>query len=340
MISKMKSTIKIAIPVIIGMVVAILLFRDDFNAETLRMVKFDSRAWTGIALALLCVAGRETGMAWRYRTLSGGRLSWKVSLRVTMLCEFTSCVTPTSVGGSAASAIFMARNGLTAGRSTAVMLTTLFLDELFITIIVPLTFLIIPYQDLFGFDNHSLAHDLQIGFWAVYGILAAWCLLLWAGLFISPGTIKTLLVKTFSLPLIKRWRPTVEAAGDDIVVSAHELRRCDRKTWIQAFGATALSWMSRFLTVNALMWGFVAGTDQLIALGRQIIVWVLLMFTPTPGGSGLSEWIFTKYYGDMISSAATIMVLALLWRLLTYYLYLLVGIPLIPSLSRKTKTYE
>lgn len=332
---RLKTWIKVAIPVLIGMTVAVLLFRNDFDSESLQQVDFDLRAWCGIGMALLCVAGREFGMAWRYRTLSGYRLPWRTSLRVTMLCEFTSCITPTSVGGSAASAIFMTRSGLTAGRSTAVMLTTLFLDELFITLIVPLTFAVIPYRELFGFGNSQLSYDLQLGFWIVYGILAAWCLVLWAGLFVAPSSIKKILVKIFSLPLIRRWRADVESAGEDIEVTARELRGCSLSVWAKAFSATALSWMSRFLTVNALLWGFVACADQLLALGRQIAVWVLLMFTPTPGGSGLSEWIFTKYYGDIITSAASIMVVAVAWRVLTYYLYLLVGIPLIPSLSKK-----
>lgn len=337
MSSNAKTWIKIAIPVAIGIAVAILLFHNDFNADALRDVDFDSRAWWGLGLALLCVVGRETGMAWRYRTLSGKRLSWRSSIRVTMLCEFTSCITPTSVGGSAASAIFMTRNGLTAGRSTAIMLTTLFLDELFITLIVPLTFILIPYKKLFGFGNEPLAHDLQLGFWLVYGILAAWSIVLWIGLFVAPSSIKNLLVKFFSLPIIKRWKPSVEEAGDDIITTARELRSCSFRIWLKSFGATALSWLSRFLTVNALLWGFAAGADQILALGRQIAVWVLLMFTPTPGGSGMSEWIFTKYYGDIITSAATIMIIALLWRILTYYLYLIIGITLIPSLSKKHK---
>lgn len=331
-----KTAVKIVIPIIIGVTVALLLFRNDFNADTLRQVDFDSRAWTGIALALLCVAGREAGMAWRYRTLSGNRLTWKSSLSVTMLCEFTSCITPTSVGGSAASAIFMTRKGLTAGRSTAVMLTTLFFDELFITLLVPLVFLVIPYQELFGFGKPELAHDMQVGFWIVYGLIVAWCAVLWVGLFVAPSSIKVILVKLFSLPLIRRWRPAVEAMGEDITVTACEIYHYDLKIWIKAFAGTALSWMSRFLTVNALVWGFVAGgADQLLALGRQVVVWVLLMFTPTPGGSGLSEWIFTEYYGDIISTAAGIMVIALIWRMLTYYLYLFAGIFFIPSLTNK-----
>lgn len=329
--------IKIAIPVIIGLAVAILLFRDDFNTDAIKNVEIDTRAWIGIVFAIASVALRETGMAWRFKALSGDRLSWGTSIRVTLLCEFTSCITPTSVGGSAASAIFMTRNGLKAGRSTAVMLTTLFLDELFITIIVPPIFFLIPYRELFGFDNASLAHDLQVGFWTVYGVLAAWCILLWTGLFVAPQSIKTILVKIFSLPVLRRWHKSIETAGDDIISTAHELRHCDISTWVKAFGATTLSWTARFLTVNALLWGFVSGSDQLLAFGRQIVVWVLLMFTPTPGGSGLSEWIFTKYYGDMVSATAIIMVLALLWRLLTYYLYLITGIILLPSLSKRRK---
>lgn len=332
-----KTAVRIAIPIVIGVTVAILLFRNDLNVDTLRSVDFDGHAWTGLAVALLCVIAREAGMAWRYRTVSGDRLSWKSSVSVTMLCEFTSCITPTSVGGSAASAIFMTRKGLTAGRSTAVMLTTIFLDELFITLFVPVVFLVIPYRELFGFGKPELAHDMQVGFWIVYGLIAAWCAVLWIGLFRAPSSIKKILLTLFSLPIIRRWKPAVENMGNDITTTSRELSHCDIKFWFKAFSATALSWMARFLTVNAILWGLTAGGagHQLLALGRQAVVWVLLMFTPTPGGSGLSEWIFTEYYGDIIATAAGIMVTALVWRLLTYYLYLFAGIFFFPSLTHK-----
>lgn len=334
---KTKYLIKILIPIAIGGTVAIWLFRKDFNPHALAEVRFDSRAWWGILIAILFVAGRELGMAWRFRTLTNKRLTWVQSIRITMLCEFTSCVTPTSVGGSAASMIFMNREGIKLGQATSITLTTLFLDELFIAIITPIVFLLISHKNLFGFTSGETAHSLQVSFWIVYVVIAVWALILWIGIFKAPDKIKSILIKLFSIKFLRRWKGSVEDMGTNMVESSRALRGRGISFWLNSMGATALSWICRFLVVNALFWGLVEGADQAIVFGRQIIVWVLLMFTPTPGGSGVSEWIFKEYYGDILGSGALIMVLALTWRVLTYYIYLAIGVFLLPSLTKKRK---
>ena len=80
----------------------------------------------------------------------------------------------------------------------------------------------------------------------------------------------------------------------------------------------------------------------LLVFGRQFVVWVLLMISPTPGGSGVSEWLFTTYYGDLIGSAGAALVLAMFWRLLSYYVYLVAGVILLPSYfgKKKKKNHE
>ena len=61
------------------------------------------------------------------------------------------------------------------------------------------------------------------------------------------------------------------------------------------------------------------------------------MVSPTPGGSGISEWLFTNYYGDLINSMSMALILALTWRIVSYYVYLAIGICLIPSYFSKRK---
>ncbi|MDE6041494.1 MAG: flippase-like domain-containing protein, partial [Muribaculaceae bacterium] len=94
---------------------------------------------------------------------------------------------------------------------------------------------------------------------------------------------------------------------------------------------TTLSWFSRYFVVNALFWAFVPGVDQILVFGRQFVVWVVLMVSPTPGGSGVSEWLFTNYYGDLIGTVGLAAILALVWRLLSYYIYLIIGVSLLPG---------
>ncbi len=110
-----------------------------------------------------------------------------------------------------------------------------------------------------------------------------------------------------------------------------ELRTRPFIWWLETFGGTALSWSSRYLVVNALFLGFAPAASQLVVFARQFIVWVCLMVSPTPGSAGISEWLFTTYYGDLIHSTGMALVIALFWRIISYYVYLLVGACIMPG---------
>ena len=60
----------------------------------------------------------------------------------------------------------------------------------------------------------------------------------------------------------------------------------------EVFGATALTWTSRYLVVNALFLGFVPAANQLVVFARQFVVWVVLMVSPYPRRQWeSSEWL-------------------------------------------------
>ena len=85
---------------------------------------------------------------------------------------------------------------------------------------------------------------------------------------------------------------------------------------------------------------FGEGNNQFLVVARQSVVWLILMVTPTPGGSGVSEWLFTKYYSDMVSSVSIGLLLALSWRILSYYLYMIVGLFVIPAWLKKKNRHS
>lgn len=328
---------KVALPIIIGLGVVIWLFNSEFNAQSISEIRFTPRVWCCIGLALLAVFGRDAGMAWRFRVLTDGDLKWSRAVNVTMLCEFTSCVTPSSVGGSALSMFFLKREGINMGRATTLTMTILFLDELFFVISTPLVFLLIPYQELFGFGAKDFVEGIQIVFWVFYGLIVAWTAILFVGIVVRPTWLRALLIKLFSFRLLRRWKAPVTEFADNMHATSLAIRKRSLGWWVRGFAATSLSWISRYLVINALILGFVATAPQAVVFCRQIVIWTLLMFSPTPGGSGVSEWLFREYYGDMITAGGIVMILALLWRLLTYYLYLAVGVFLLPSFIRKKK---
>lgn len=325
---------KILLPIAIGLSVVIWLFHKEFNIEVWRSIHFDAHVVACIALAWVFMIGRDFGLSWRFRTLTDRQITWLQAIKVNMLCEFTSCVTPSAVGGSALGMVFLHREGIELGRATTLMMTTLFLDELFFVVSLPIVMLVVPYEQLFGFHS-TFTVGLQTVFWIVYTVIFLWTLLLFLGIIVKPHGIHILLNKLFSLRWLRRWREQVDTLGANMEATGKELRTRPMSWWFETFGGTALSWSSRYLVVNALFLGFAPYADQLVVFARQFVVWVVLMVSPTPGSAGVSEWLFTTYYGDLLHSAGLALVIALFWRIISYYVYLLIGACIVPGWIRQ-----
>lgn len=330
--------LKTILPVVIGLAVVAWLFAREFSIEQFMQIPWTIRTIGAIILAWLCMAGREWGMMWRFRTLTDRDLSWRKAFKVTMLCEFTSAVTPTTAGGSALSMLFMKREGINLGRATALTMVTLMLDELFYVIACPLIFLLLPGGEIFGFNHSAFTVGVRTSFWIVYGGICAVTLFLFIGIFISPHRVAAALLKLFSIPWLRRWRGQVSELGDNLVATGKDIRHRTARWWCEAMAATCMTWVCRYLVVNALFWGFASAAPQAIVFARQFVVWTILTISPTPGGSGVSEWLFTNYYGDLIGDISIALILAIFWRIISYYIYLIAGAIMLPSWLRKGYT--
>lgn len=328
---------KVLIPVLIGVGVVVLMFIHDARKENLETVwqsiHFDTRSILCICLAFLFMFGRDFGMSWRFRALTDHKLPWKSAFEVDFLCEFTSCITPSAVGGSSLGGVFLSTKGIEFGRATTLMMTTLFLDELFFVLACPVIVLFTPANELFAYGAGSFAHGIRITFWIVYAVLFAWTLILFTGIILKPYWIKSVLGKITDIKWLRRWHDQAEGLGDNMINTSKELRTKPFRFWLEVFCGTALSWSSRYLVVNALFLGFVASATpkQWIIFAREFVLWVVLNVSPTPGGSGLSEWLFSEYYGDLVSSAGMALILAIFWRIISYYVYLGIGAIIIPG---------
>lgn len=321
----------------IGLGVVVWMFVNDARKEDLgqaiRYIHFDARAILCILLAWGFMLGRDFGLTWRFRALTDKRLRWSQAWRVDMLCEFTSCITPSAVGGSSLGMVFLNREGIEFGRATTLMITTLFLDELFFVVSCPIVIALTPAGEIFQSGSAGFSQGIKLTFWLVYSGIVVWTAILFTGIILKPRVFNKTIVKIFSVRFLRRWQPKVASLADNMQATSIELKSKPFRFWIEVFGATALSWTSRYLVVNALFFGFLPAVDssQWLILARQFVVWVVLMVSPTPGGSGLSEWLFTEYYGDLIPFGAMALMLAVFWRLVSYYIYLIVGACLVPK---------
>jgi len=94
------------------------------------------------------------------------------------------------------------------------------------------------------------------------------------------------------------------------------------------------------LVVNFLILSITPVGDHFLVFARQLIMWVILLISPTPGGSGIAEFIFSDFLGDFIPVGLTA-ALALLWRVVSYYPYIFIGAIVLPNwIKRVFKPHE
>lgn len=326
---------KIIAPTIIGVGVIGYMFSREFNLGDLKEISITGTTVFWIFIAFCFMLGRDIGFIIRYRYLTEKQLSWKQCIKVTLLAEFGTAITPSSVGGSSMAVLFLAKEDIPVGRSTAMVFVTLLLDEMFFVVTFPLLLLFIPFNSLFS-DTSALGTGVLTLFIVAYIIKMLICTFLIIGLFFRPQIIRWLLIKIFRLPFLSRWHRQAVKVGDDIITSSREIRGKTFSFWFPLIIATILSWCSRYLVVNAIFMAFFAVHDNLLIFARQFIMWIVMVVSPTPGGSGFSEFIFKQYLSEFIPIAAAVPLIILLWRLLTYYNYLFAGALIVPRWVKRS----
>lgn len=338
-LKKLRTT-NIIYPIILGLGVIVFMFAREFNPKILSEITFRPSAYFWILVAVLLMAMRDFGYLIRIKILSDNKLSWGQALRIIMLWEFTSAVTPSAIGGTSVALIFVNKEGISLGKSSAIVMATSFLDELYFLLAFPLLMLFLNSQKLFHMEHttgNALTFSNEFFMFAVigYSLKFVYVLTLSYGLFFNPRGLKWLLLWIFKLPLLRRWKREANEVGSEIVASSIELRKKPLLFWLKSFGATAVSWTSRYWVVNALFMAFFIVPNQILLFARQLVAWIMMLVSPTPGGSGFSEYVFVKYFSGLVQADSVlkhtyVLILALLWRLISYYPYLIVGSIIFP----------
>lgn len=355
-IRQLMSPGKILIPIGIGLAIVAYFIFSDYNEqkEALSTISWTWKSTMWFAVALIMVALRDVGYMIRIRILTDNKLNWRQAFDVIMLWEFASSITPSVVGGSGVAIFIVNRENVPLGRSTAVVMITAFLDELFYVLMVPLVLLIVGLDNLFPLSMQKEFFGYMLGAREIFIVGYVFILMLlsaiWLGIFRFPKAARSLLLKLFSLGFLERWRKGAEETGNDLVITSAELRLKPFSFWWKAFVATFLSWTARFWVVNFLILSFtmidLSLLDHFLIYARQLVMWVILLISPTPGGSGIAEVAFSGFLQEFIAPAGLAISIGVIWRLISYYPYLLMGAIILPRwiqrvyLGRKLITFK
>lgn len=322
---------RIVLPVLIGLSVVGFMFWRSYQPGDLAPLANAKPIWLLVMLAVL--VARDAGYVYRIRYLTEKVLSWRASLDVIMIWEFSSCVLPSAVGGTAVAPLLLHKEGIPLGKSVAYIMATAMLDNIYYVLAVPLVVLIggdalYPHEALQG----SLIATLRAAFILSYIFVTVYAGLMLYAIFVNPTSVKRLLVRLFSMRGLRRWRSKAYKMGNELVLASAQLRGNGWGYWLRASLSTAFVWTARYLVIGCLIAAFIdmSWSEFALIFGRNLTYKVILLIAVTPGGAGIAEGAFPTFFGKFIGTPTMTNFMVLLYRLVTYYLYLVLGAIFLP----------
>lgn len=315
---------------LLGLGVVGYMLYQNYEPGQLQTLMQASPFWLGMALLVLVV--RDYGYMHRIRYVTEKQLSWKQSFQVIMLWEFASCALPSVVGGTTVAAYILFKEGIALGKSMAQVMVTAMLDNLYFVLTAPLVLLFAGEKILpeLGVINETLRQSLGIAFIVSYLLIALYAFTMFYALFINPKAVKRLMLRLGQVRLLRRWRQDLFRHSNELLISSKHLRSKSVNYWLHASISTAFVWTARYAIIGCFIAAFteLSAGEHFIVFARNLVYKIVLLVSITPGGAGFAEIAFPAFFGAFLGSFTTIIVL--LYRLLTYYLYLVAGAIVFP----------
>lgn len=276
----------------------------------------------GLFIALFVSFLRVLFMAARFRVLSENKLGWMASIRIVLSWDFTSSVTPSTIGGAPMATYAMTREGAKLGKSSAIILYGVLLDQIWFSIAIPILFVssffvaVVPQN--IGWAGEFIVILIYIGILS-YASLLAYAVLR------NPAVLKKVVLAVFKLPVLRKWYDNVLKESDNLESYSKLLGSKPRSFIGKAFSLTVLMWLCRIWLPTIVVLSLLPA-DVLLSLLRSLAMNLTFLVMPTPGGSGGVEGLFAIFQGPLIDRSGFIGLAVFLWRVISYYITIGLGV--------------
>jgi len=259
--------------------------------------------------------------ALRLRLLLGdslGSLSRMKSLGMVMATEFAICASPGGSGGPLTLMALLARNGIGPAKSSAVFATDQLSDLLF--------FLFALVGILFYALFHNLSQHLEwmLVFSAVLTLGGLFFFAAFARyhrqiILFNGRWLKRMHTKAQSR---RRWARKLLHFRDALA----DTLKMPRSKMLQVFALTCLHWGLRYSVLYLALRGLGVDMQWAWSFLIQMLSLSAGQFSLLPGGAGAAELTSAALLAPMVGKS-TAAAAILIWRVVTYYFYLIAGGP-------------
>lgn len=275
----------------------------------------------GLFIALIVSLLRAWFVAAKIRYLAEKKLSWIQSFRIVLTWDFTSAVTPSTIGGAPMATYAMSKEGLSLGQSTAIILYGVLLDQLWFALSIPILLIAGIY---FNVVPENIGTVGEASMFLLYAGLLTYAGLLAYGVLKNPAALRKMVTWVFKLPFLRRWKDKMAKEAEHLEEYSHELRKKPKRFLLKTFFLSSMSWLCRIALPTIVILSLLPA-NELLSLLRSLAMNLAFLIMPTPGGSGGVEGLFAIFQGPLIDRKAFIGLAVFLWRIISYYISIGLG---------------
>lgn len=319
--------------VLLSAAVFVAVTHFTFDWAALRQFPWHARPWL-LAPALGCVVLRVFFGGYRLRYFSTGRLSFRACIRSQIAWDFFSYITPSTIGGGPLVSAFIARDQhLPLGEATSIILFSMLVDQIWFALTIPIILFLTPFVEIIPESAGSIASWSFALF--LIGFLA-WVLFFGYVTLVRPEAIEKLTDWIFRLPGLRRYRERARIVSNDFRRRANTLRSQSFSFYLRGLGVTALPWLLRYVLILLVIWTVYPSANGLLVFLRAVALNLSVLALPTPGGAGGAEGLYALFFGPPLLPSALVAPTLLVWRLLSYYLFIVAGLFIVANRTRKS----
>ncbi|HKI47107.1 MAG TPA: lysylphosphatidylglycerol synthase transmembrane domain-containing protein [Balneolales bacterium] len=276
----------------------------------------------GLGIAVVVSFLRVWFSAAKIRFLADKEIDWLAAFRIILVWDFTSAITPSSIGGAPMATYAMSKENIKLGKSTAIILYALLLDMILFALLVPV--LVIG-----GFYYKVIPNNIGwVGegvMFIIYACLLVYAILTSYAIFVNPRIMRRLITWIFKIRFLRKHRARAEKEAHLLEETSRELKTRPISFLLKAFSMSTLSWLARIWLPTIIVLSFMPA-DVMLSFLRSVAMNLAGLFMPTPGGSGGMEGLFALFQGPLMASRAYFIGISVfLWRLISYYITIGLG---------------
>ncbi|MFD1673020.1 YbhN family protein [Agrilactobacillus yilanensis] len=251
---------------------------------------------------------------------------YRNAVRIPMVEQLFNNITPFSSGGQPAQLIAMMQSGVEAGQASSVLLMKFIIYQMMVLINFVLTM-------LFGF-RHIASQFKGIALLVVAGFALHVFVIIGLLLVMYRYKFTKRLVQWFAVPFswfakpakVEKFKVTMDAKIDTFYAESLHLKR-EKKKVIIASGLTLLQLLLYYsIPVFVLLALGETHINPLSVMAMHVMIVMITSIFPVPGGTGGAEYSFKTLFAVFLTTQGNLVVGMLLWRLITYYLGMLLGL--------------